>query len=107
MNQQQFIESIENTYKTGVEIIKIKNSDYANSDNPFKNFESAQIAGINIDRAILVRVLDKISRISNLLNKEASVKDESLEDTILDCINYLAILKAYRESNIISDLTTS
>lgn len=98
MNKEDFIKNIEATYLRGVEIIKIKNRDYAGDDDPFKNFRSAIIAGTPVDRAILIRILDKLSRISNLLDKEAAVKDEKLEDTILDCINYLAILKAYRES---------
>lgn len=98
MNRQEFIKSIENTYKLGVDIIKIKNADYANSEDPFKNFRSSEIIGLSVEQAILVRVLDKITRISNLLSKEADVKEESLEDTITDCANYLAIMKAYRES---------
>lgn len=97
MLRVKFIESIKNTYAKGVELIERKNHDYAGVDNPFKNFESALVVGIPIDRAILVRVLDKLSRISNLLGREAQVKDEAIEDTILDAINYLAILKAYLE----------
>jgi hypothetical protein len=99
MNQSEFVESIEKTYKDGVELIKIKNADYAVFDNPFKNFESANVVGIGTDQAILVRVLDKISRIGNLIRREAQVKDEKVTDTILDCVNYLAILKSYLERN--------
>ena len=98
MTKDNFIKNIEATYLRGVEIIKIKNRDYAGDTDPFKNFRSASIAGIEVDRAILIRILDKLSRISNLLNNEPAVKDEKIEDTILDCINYLAILKAYRDS---------
>jgi len=93
----KFIESIKNTYAKGVELIERKNHDYAGVDNPFKNFESALVVGIPVDQAILVRVLDKLSRVSNLLGKEAEVKDEAIEDTLLDAINYLAVLKAYLE----------
>lgn len=99
MNREEFIASIESTYKKGVSIVKMKNADYANSDDPFKNFRSAEIVGLTVERAILVRVLDKITRISNLLGKEADVKEESLEDSCLDMINYMAIFVAYRESN--------
>ena len=98
MTSQQFLGAINSTYSRGVDIIKIKNADYANSDNPFCNFESAAVVGIGVERAILLRVLDKISRISNLIDKEPSVKDEKMEDTLIDAINYLAILKVYRES---------
>ena len=38
---------------------------------------------------------DKLSRIANLLKSEAknSVKDESIEDTLIDLANYSIILK--------------
>ena len=98
MNQEQFLENIRNTFQAGVCLIERKNKDYANSTDPFRNFRSAEIVGLSLERAILVRVLDKLSRISNLIDKDAAVKDESLEDTIIDAINYLAILKAYREA---------
>lgn len=98
MNNQQFLKDIENTFKECLELVRKKNADYANFKNPFKNFESASVVGVDVKRAILVRVLDKISRISNLIEREAVVKDEKLEDTLLDCINYLAILKANIEN---------
>ena len=74
-----------------------KNSDYATGDDAFKNFRMAQLVGVSPDRAILVRVADKIARIANLLDKEAQVKDEAITDTLLDVINYLGILKAMLE----------
>jgi len=95
MTNKEFLADIEKTFHDGLELIKIKNADYADSTNPFKNFESAEVVGVDVKRAILVRVLDKISRISNLLGKKTSmVCDEKLEDTILDVLNYLFILKA-------------
>lgn len=95
MTTKQFLKDIEETYKEGLRIATSKNKDYANSDNPFKNFKMSEQVGVDPARAILVRISDKLSRISNLLDREASVKDERLDDTIIDCINYLAILKAY------------
>ena len=93
-----FLKSIAKTYADGVDLVRRKNADYANSADPFKNFRSAGIAGVGVGRALLVRALDKISRISNLLDREQpTVMDEKIEDTLLDCINYLAILKAWIE----------
>ncbi len=73
-----------------------KNNDYGGSNNdPFANFRNSTIAGVSVEKGILVRLMDKMSRISTLLDKEAMVKDESITDTIEDAINYLAIMKAY------------
>lgn len=92
MTHEDFIKGIEDTYKKGVALIKIKNKDYAGADDPWKNFKTAELVGIDYKKAILVRVTDKLSRISNLLTREAEVKDELVDDTILDCVNYMAIL---------------
>lgn len=99
MKQKDFLKQIENTYKESLKIIKSKNADYATSLDQFKNFRSAEIVGVNPKRAILVRTADKLSRISNLLEKENKVKDESIEDSIIDAIGYLAILKVWLENN--------
>jgi len=94
------LESMESTFKNCLEIAKKKNADYAgdteNSD-PFQNFKNSTVVKVSVERGILVRLMDKMSRISNLIDAEAKVKDESVYDTIDDAINYLSILKAYRQ----------
>ena len=95
MTNDQFIKSIHDTFHEIESLVLIKNSDYANSEDPFKNFRSSEHVGVPIPRAILVRMMDKLSRISNLLEKEPSVAGEKLEDTLNDLIGYTAILKAY------------
>lgn len=95
MTTKQFFKELDNTFKECLNIAKKKNSDYANSGDPFKNFKGSEFIGVNPARAILVRLSDKISRIANLLDREEKVKDEKIEDTINDAINYLAILKSY------------
>ena len=87
-------------FKACFETATIKNHDYGGSNNdPFANFRNSTIAGVSVERGILVRLMDKMSRISTLLDKEAKVKDEAVDDTIDDAINYLAILKSYRKQN--------
>lgn len=100
MTTQVFLNELEQTFKKCLEIAKKKNGDYANQDDPFKNFNTSIQVGVSPDRAILVRISDKLSRISNLLDRPAIVEDEKLEDTIDDAINYFAILKAYLKSKI-------
>ena len=99
MNQKQFLSHLENTFKQGLELVRIKNADYAIESNPFQNFDFAKLIGLKPEEAILVRVSDKLARVSNLLRKEdVAVVEESIADTCLDMINYLAIMMAYMEN---------
>lgn len=93
MTTQEFISQLEENYRKGIEIIKSKNHDYASDIDPWKNFRFAELVGVSPEKAILVRVSDKLARISNLQERGvAKVVDEKIEDTIIDAINYLNIL---------------
>ena len=62
------------------EIYKCKNSDYGDSFAKLR--EEYPIA-------ICVRLQDKLNRLKTLIgNQDAKVKDESIEDTLLDLANY-------------------
>lgn len=98
MNKKELLINLNQTFVDCFNLATIKNSDYATDENAFKNFEMSTQVGVDPSRAILVRISDKLSRVSNLLGKEASVKDERIEDTLNDIINYSAILKAYELS---------
>jgi hypothetical protein len=90
--------SVQETFNECEKLCSLKNQDYAGDGNPFKNFELSRIVGVSPERAILVRLTDKLSRISNLLDRKEVVLDEKITDTINDAIVYLAILKAYLEN---------
>ena len=95
MDRTQFINHIKATYQRCLQVLADKNQDYGKDDDPWANFKFAAIANIDVADAIMVRILDKMARISNLLHKEAVVKDETVTDTIEDAINYLGILLAW------------
>lgn len=59
----------------------------------------SEMVGVPVARGILVRLCDKIARISNLIDKKEAVKDETIEDTICDAIGYLGILRAWLIEN--------
>ena len=96
-NTKEVIEYINFLYKNNMEILINKNADYSGDDNEFfNNFLNVERLGItSVEKGLLVRITDKFTRINNLIDKEAKVKDEKIEDTIADFINYLAILGAY------------
>lgn len=87
------IDTARHVYDRALEIMRKKNHDYTPDNDPIANFRMAEIIGVTTkERAIMVRLLDKIVRIANGLNKEYAVDDEKMQDNILDAINYLAIL---------------
>jgi len=61
-----------------------KNHDYGNSA-----YDTYKYYG---DIAILIRIEDKLRRLASLSAFDAEVKDESIEDTYRDAINYVIIL---------------
>ena len=89
------LDSLKKTFDNCYSIAQKKNNDYAEESDPFRNFKSSELVRVPVDRAILVRMMDKIARISNGLDGDYKVKDETIFDTLDDLINYSAILKAY------------
>jgi hypothetical protein len=89
------------------EIHAAKNKDYAGKDY-FSNFKMCEDIGIPSWKGVFIRMTDKFSRIVNLIanNREAHVKTESLEDTLIDLANYAIItLILLKEEN--SDQSTA
>ena len=81
---QTIINNLEDTYKR-------KNSDYGNSvGDTYEKFG---------DISFLTRITDKYNRILSLADKgeTGQVKDEALEDTILDLANYCLLWLVERE----------
>ena len=92
------IENYEKYQKQMNDILKRKNSDYAGIKGEYNNFEYCEKLGLcTTETGIMVRISDKMTRISNLLKQEAQVKDESIKDTLLDLANYSMILASYIE----------
>ncbi len=101
--KEALLTSVNATFKAGLGLIEKKNADYGAYSDPFANFRTVQMLGITVEEGMLVRILDKIARINNLLTRDPQVVEESIEDSLLDAINYLALLKAYRELTPIAE----
>ncbi len=98
MDKQQFFAQLESNATQGLKIMVGKNADYCGAIDPFKNFRAAEFIGMTVEQGILLRMMDKMARMGNLLQSEAKVKDESFEDTCLDLMNYANIMLVYRQS---------
>lgn len=101
MNKQQFLDYHNGCLERMAEIVKIKNADYtANNDDPFSNFSTVEKLEIcNTETGFLVRMNDKFARLRSFVkNGSLLVKDESVEDTLLDMANYCILFSAYIKS---------
>ena len=86
-----------------LKLINSKNDDYANPTDFYANFRLSEQAGVPMFIGIHIRLLDKISRLNSFIERynrtgEITAHHESIEDTLLDTINYAAImLDTYRK----------
>lgn len=80
-----------------------KNHDYAGEDDPFRNFKMSEAMGIEPWKGCLIRMGDKYSRLCSFAKKEEyKVKDENIENTLLDLSIYALIcIILYRERGIL------
>jgi len=95
MTPEKYLEGLQDNFTQCMNIAKIKNHDYAGIVDPFKNFRNVEMLNVSVEKGILVRIIDKISRASNLLERDGLVADEKIGDTLLDLANYAIILKTY------------
>jgi hypothetical protein len=84
-----------------LEIHKAKNADYSADKTLFGNFKEAERIKIPDWKGAFVRLQDKYSRCCNLIaGNEAQVKEETLEDTLLDLANYAVITLYLRKKKL-------
>ena len=80
-----------------------KNHDYATAENPYKNLEKVLSIGIEPWRGIVIRLMDKFSRLEEYCVKgELAIKSEGIEDTFKDIANYsiLAMILFRKEQKL-------
>jgi hypothetical protein len=102
MNRTELLANHEVLCTKARELMKRKNSDYAGKrgNEPFANFTRCEAMDIcSTEQGFLVRLTDKMSRLSSFVESGVfEVKDESLEDTIVDIINYAVLFQSYVQS---------
>jgi hypothetical protein len=81
-------------------INRAKRHDYAKKEDVLSNFRICELGGIPAWKGSAVRLSDKFSRLMEFMKQEKlKVKDEKIEDTLLDLANYALItLILYQES---------
>lgn len=111
MDKVGYIKFHEECCNKMLSITKAKNADYTGvGTDPFANFTRIELLGISTTtQGFLTRMIDKVSRLISFSQKgELLVKDESVEDTLLDLANYCILMAGYlkgerSEINDVSD----
>lgn len=101
MTREEYLKFHQEFTSKMYEICKKKNQDYSGSgEYAFHNFKRIELIGVaSTEVGFLTRMFDKFSRIVSFLeNGELAVKDESVEDTLIDLANYSALMAGYLKS---------
>ena len=79
------------------DVHEAKNEDYANSDNPFSNFDISEYLCLQFktdrDKVFVWPIATKLARIANLLNNSNTPNNESIQDSLVDIANYVILWK--------------
>lgn len=77
-------------------LMRGKNRDYAGAEDGLKNYtQAAQVAGITLQQVLVSRMADKMARLGNV-SMNGNVTEETVEDTLLDLINFCVLIAAAR-----------
>lgn len=102
MNRETLLHHHQSLCGDAFSLMQKKNADYAgrSGEEPFANFTRCESMGIcKTEAGMLVRMTDKMSRLSSFVESGTLlVKDESVEDTCLDLINYAVLFYSYVQS---------
>lgn len=96
MNIENFLKLKHKLFEKSDEINRKKGFDYAGAEDTLYNFKLIEFLGVApSELGCFLRLTDKISRIAQFLRTGVfKVEEESLEDTVIDAINYLCLFYA-------------
>lgn len=102
MNRADYLQFHKDCCAKMIEVTQAKNHDYSgfSDDDPFVNFKVVERCGISsTEQGFLTRMMDKISRVNSFVKQGVcNVKDEKIEDTLLDLANYSILMAGYIKS---------
>lgn len=95
-NRPQLLEQHDELCDRAFNLMQRKNHDYAADADALKNLRQCEQLGLcSVETGILVRITDKMSRMRQFIESGIlQVEDESIDDTIIDIINYSVLLRA-------------
>ena len=98
MNREELLKFHDEVCQRTKAIMEKKNRDYggAKGDDPFANFRRVEAMGIcKVEQGFMVRITDKLSRLSTFIESGTLLVSESAQDSLDDLQNYCILLGAY------------
>lgn len=90
MNRQELFDAHADLTRDALSLMRLKNRDYGENDDPFRNFRRWGLLGI------LVRLGDKLARLETFVQTGTlAVQSENVHDCVLDIINYAVLFEGY------------
>jgi len=81
------------------DLMEQKNHDYGGAQEVFGNLQACEDLGIcSTEQGILIRMVDKLSRLINFEKQGKFSVDESVDDNVQDLINYSVLYRARKAS---------
>lgn len=107
MTQEKYLAALSELFDGALVLTKAKSTDYSGTTDAFANFQLVETltqGKITAEMGIVVRMSDKLQRISNLLLAgKAEVKDEKVADTCRDLMIYAGILHIMTQQESLID----
>jgi hypothetical protein len=95
MQSKEFVSLVKGWQEQSMRVLERKSNDYANASDCLSNFKkSAQMCNTTPEKVFEVMMSIKICRLVELLDGK-EVKNESVDDTLLDLSNYATLCRAY------------
>jgi hypothetical protein len=90
-------DTLDEIYTKAKTILESKGHDYSNDGNRFANFEKvASVMNMTPEQAFVFYLSIKVTRLSELFGNNKKPNNESIEDTLIDLINYAILFYSYR-----------
>lgn len=94
MTKQEQVERFNELISISEGILIKKGSDYSN-DDALSNFKQvAEITQVSVETVALVLIGVKVARLGNLFKKDGNAVNESINDSVIDLLNYSILLDA-------------
>ena len=91
---EDYFAEVKRIQKEDINLMRRKNHDYAPPDDPLTNFDEFGVFGI------VVRLVDKFSRLKRLIKNVNQVAGETIIDTLQDIRNYCTIAQVILENKL-------